>query len=78
MWAQILAAGTVTLTMSGFASAMYPDILVGQLTLAAAAAPPATLSAFLWVLAIGIIMLVPSLLLLYWTFHDDPDIELPY
>jgi len=77
LWAQIAAAATVTLTIAGFASAMYPDLLIGQLTLAAAAAPPATLRAFLMVLVIGAIILVPSLLFLYWTFRGEPDPELP-
>jgi cytochrome d ubiquinol oxidase subunit II len=76
-WAQIAAAGTVTLTISGFAAAIYPDLIIGQLTLAAAAAPPATLRAFFAALAIGIIILAPSLLLLYWTFRGEPDPELP-
>jgi cytochrome bd ubiquinol oxidase subunit II len=75
--AQITAAGTVTLTITGFAAAMYPDFLIGQLSLAAAAAPPATLHAFFFVLVIGIIILVPSLLLLYWTFRGEPNPELP-
>ena len=76
LWAQIAAAGTVTLTITGFAAAMYPDLIIGQLSLSAAAAPPATLSAFLLVFMIGIIILVPSLLLLYWTFRGEPDPEL--
>ncbi|HLO25537.1 MAG TPA: cytochrome d ubiquinol oxidase subunit II, partial [Geobacteraceae bacterium] len=33
LWAQIAAAGTVTLTITGFAAAMYPDLLIGQLSL---------------------------------------------
>jgi cytochrome bd ubiquinol oxidase subunit II len=75
LWAQIAAIGTVTLTLSGFAAAMYPDLLIGQLSLAAAAAPPATLRAFFSVLVIGIIILAPSLLLLYWTFRGEPNPE---
>jgi cytochrome d ubiquinol oxidase subunit II len=75
-WAQIGAAGTVTLTITGFAAAMYPDLLVGQLSLAAAAAPPATLRAFFSVLVIGTIILVPSLLFLYRTFRGEPNPEL--
>jgi cytochrome d ubiquinol oxidase subunit II len=75
LWAQLAAAGTVTLTITGFAAAMYPDLLIGQLTLAEAAAPPATLRAFFTVLVIGIIILVPSLLLLYWTFRGEPNPE---
>jgi cytochrome d ubiquinol oxidase subunit II len=76
-WAQIAAIGTVTLTITGFAAAMYPDLLIGQLSLAAAAAPPATLRAFFSVLVIGSIILVPSLLFLYWTFRGEPNPELP-
>lgn len=75
LWAQIAAAGTVTLTITGFAAAMYPDLLIGQLSLTAAAAPTATLRAFFSVLVIGIIILVPSLLFLYWTFRGEPNPE---
>jgi cytochrome bd ubiquinol oxidase subunit II len=75
--AQIAAAGTVTFTLTGFAAAMYPDLIIGQLSLAAAAAPPATLRVFFAVLVIGIIILAPSLLLLYWTFRGEPNPELP-
>jgi cytochrome d ubiquinol oxidase subunit II len=74
-WAQIAAAGTITLTIAGFAAGMYPDLLIGQLSLAAAAAPPATLRAYFLVLVIGIIILVPSLLFLYWTFRGEPNPE---
>ncbi|NVN90069.1 MAG: cytochrome d ubiquinol oxidase subunit II [Desulfuromonadales bacterium] len=76
-WAQIAAAGTVTLTIAGFGAAMYPDLLMGQLSLAAAAAPSATLHAFFFVLVIGIIILAPSLLFLYWTFRGEPNSDLP-
>jgi cytochrome d ubiquinol oxidase subunit II len=75
LWAQLAAAGTVILTITGFAAAMYPDLLIGQLTLSEAAAPHATLRAFFTVLVIGIIILVPSLLLLYWTFRGEPNPE---
>lgn len=77
LWAQIAAATTVALTIAGFAAAMYPDLLVGQLSLAAAAAPPATLRSFFSVLVIGITILIPSLLFLYWTFRGEPNPELP-
>lgn len=75
--AQIASAATVALTLSGFATALYPDILIGQLTFAAAAAPRPTLMAFLAVLPIGSLILIPSLLFLYWTFRGEPDTELP-
>ncbi|MDD2542066.1 MAG: cytochrome d ubiquinol oxidase subunit II [Desulfuromonadaceae bacterium] len=76
-WSQITAIGTVTLTITGFAAAMYPDLLIGQLSISAAAAPPASLRAFSLVLVIGVIILVPSLLLLYWTFRGEPNPKLP-
>lgn len=75
--AQIAAAGTVALTITGFCAAMYPDLLIGQLPLAAAAAPRSTLVAFLALLPFGMIILVPSLLFLYWTFRGEPNPELP-
>lgn len=75
--AQIVAAGTVALTITGFCAAMYPDLLIGQLSLAAAAAPPSTLVAFLALLPFGILILAPSLLFLYWTFRGEPNPELP-
>ena len=75
--AQIFAAGTVTLTITGFVAAVYPDFLAGQLTLAGAAAPHATLVAYFTILAVGTVILVPSLLFLYWTFRGEPDTELP-
>lgn len=76
-WAQVCAAGAVSLTIAGFGAAVYPDFLVGQLTLAAAAAPRATLVAYFAILAIGTVILAPSLLLLYLTFRGEPDPELP-
>ena len=75
--AQIASAGTVAFTLAGFAAALYPDLLIGQLTLAAAAAPRSTLVAFLTVLPIGALILVPSLVYLYWTFRGEPDPEIP-
>jgi len=74
--AQICAAGTVSLTLAGFVAAIYPDFLVGQLTLAGAAAPHVTLIAYFAILAVGTINLVPSLLLLYRTFGGESDAEL--
>ena len=75
--AQIVAAGTVSLTLAGFAAALFPDILIGQMSLSAAAAPRPALIAFLTVLPFGALVLVPSLLYLYWTFRGEPDTELP-
>lgn len=75
--AQIVAACTIVLTLAGFAAALSPELLIGQLALAAAAAPRPALVAFLTVLPIGALILVPSLFYLYWTFRGEPDTEIP-
>lgn len=67
--AHLMAATTVALTITGFAAAVYPDMLVGKLTISAAAAPQATLLAFFTVLPFGVIILTPSLIFLYRTFR---------
>lgn len=77
MWSQISAAATVAATLAGFGAAMYPDVILGQLTFAAAAAPRATLLVFFAVLPFGIVILAPSLIFLYWTFRGEPDPEAP-
>lgn len=77
LWAQIFAASTVALTITGFWAAMFPDLLIGQLSLSASAAPRPTLVAFFSILPFGVLILVPSLALLYWVFRGPPDPELP-
>ncbi|WP_236026933.1 hypothetical protein [Geomonas diazotrophica] len=46
-------------------------------SLRAAAAPRATLIAYLTVLPVGAIILIPSLVFLFWTFRGEPAPELP-
>jgi len=75
--AQIASAATVALTLLGFASALYPDLLLGRMSISAAAAPRETLIAFFIVLPFGVIILAPSLFYLYWTFRGSPDPEAP-
>jgi cytochrome bd ubiquinol oxidase subunit II len=75
--AQIAAGCTVAATVAGYAAALYPDLIIGQLTLAAAIAPRPTLIAFFAVLPLGVIILVPALVFLYWTFRGHPDPEAP-
>jgi cytochrome d ubiquinol oxidase subunit II len=77
LWAQVAAAGAVAMTITGFAAALFPDLLIGQLTLTAAAAPRATLRAFFGVVVIGACFLVPSLVLLYRTFRGEPNPQIP-
>ena len=75
--AQLAAGGAVAAMLAGFAAAMYPDLILGELSIAEAAAPRGTLVAFLAALPFGALILVPSLFLLYWTFRGEPDPELP-
>jgi cytochrome d ubiquinol oxidase subunit II len=73
--AEIVAAGTVAVTLAAFGAALYPDLILGQLSLADAAAPAATVAAYLLVLPVGALILVPSLWLLYRTFARSVAIE---
>ncbi len=75
--AQIAAAGTVTLILLGFAAAMYPDLILGELSFAAAAAPRETLVVFFTVLPFGVALLGPALIFLYWTFRGPPNPKTP-
>ncbi|HKN19015.1 MAG TPA: cytochrome d ubiquinol oxidase subunit II [Dissulfurispiraceae bacterium] len=75
--AQLLADVTIASTITGFAAALYPDMFLGQLTYAGAAAPASTLIAVMITLPIGAALLVPSLYFLYKTFGGNPNPELP-
>ena len=59
------SVATVACLVAGWAAAQHPDLLPGELTLDEAAAGDATLSALLVSLAVGAVVLVPSLVLLY-------------
>ena len=63
--ARITAAAAVAAVTVGWAAAQEPDILPGELTLQAAAAPDATLTAVLISVAVGVALLVPALVTLY-------------
>lgn len=68
LFAQVMADVTIALTVSGFAAALYPYMLMGQLTFAQASAPASTLRVLIATLPIGAAILVPSLWFLYRTF----------
>ena len=67
--ARVAAALAVTAVIWGWAVAQYPYLLQSQLTIAAAAAPPATLRAMLISLVVGAAALVPSLVFLFALFQ---------
>jgi cytochrome d ubiquinol oxidase subunit II len=66
--ARVCAAVTVAGVTTGWALAQYPYLLPGDLTIADAAAPQATLIALLVAVAIGALVLVPSLIALFRLF----------
>jgi cytochrome d ubiquinol oxidase subunit II len=66
--ARLAAAAQAALILWGWALAQYPYAVRPHLTLAAAAAPPGVRVALLQALALGAIVLVPSLLYLFEIF----------
>ncbi len=75
--AQLCADVTIALTIAGFAAALYPYLLIGEMTLAQAAAPEATILAVMLTLPFGMLILAPSLIFLYRTFGGNPNPDLP-
>ena len=66
--ARLLAAVQVSLILWGWALSQYPYILPPDLTIAAAAAPRATLRLVLGALVLGAVVLLPSLFYLFRVF----------
>ncbi len=71
-FARIAVAFEAVAVLAGWYASQAPYLIPGELTYAAAAAPAATLRAFLWLTAIGSLLLVPSLVLLFRVFKSDP------
>jgi cytochrome d ubiquinol oxidase subunit II len=66
--ARIAAAGQAALILAGWAFAQYPFLVPPDLSLAAAAAPAATLRDLLAALAAGALLLLPAFVYLYRVF----------
>jgi cytochrome d ubiquinol oxidase subunit II len=66
----VVALETVAILIGWYASAA-PYLIPGEMTYAQAAAPDITLNAFLWIVASGAILLVPSLILLFRIFKSN-------
>lgn len=69
--ARFTAAAAVGCVVVGWAFAQSPDLLPGELTFDDAAAPDATMAALLISVAVGLCVLVPSLVLLYRLVLSD-------
>jgi cytochrome d ubiquinol oxidase subunit II len=67
---RVTAALAVAAVIWGWGAAQYPQVLPG-LTVPAAAGDPAVLTAVLWVLGIGALLLVPSLVFLFTVFQRE-------
>jgi cytochrome d ubiquinol oxidase subunit II len=63
--ARVLAAGAVACVIWGWGVAQHPYLLPQKLTIAAAAAPSATLTSLLVVFAVAVLVVLPSLGLLF-------------
>ncbi len=70
--ARIAAPAQAVLILAGWALCQYPYVLPPDLTIAAAAAPRATLDLVLGALALGFAVLVPSLVYLFRVFKSRP------
>jgi len=66
------AAAQVSLILWGWALAQYPYLIPPDLTIRAAAAPRITLILSLWILGIGTLVLLPSLIYLFRVFKRAP------
>jgi cytochrome d ubiquinol oxidase subunit II len=71
---RVTAALAVTAVLWGWGVAQYPVVLPG-LSVDAAAGDPAVLSAVLWVLGIGALLLVPSLVFLFSVFQRERTVD---
>jgi cytochrome d ubiquinol oxidase subunit II len=70
---RITAALAVVAVLWGWAVAQYPDVLVGTINVTSAAAPHDTLVALVASLSAGMVLLLPSLVLLFRLFQMAPD-----
>jgi cytochrome d ubiquinol oxidase subunit II len=78
--ARVAAGGLVVLIIWGWLFAQYPFLVPPTLTIFEAASPPATLRAFVGAIAVGAIVLIPSLWYLYGVFRrsHQPEPETPH
>ncbi len=68
---RLTAAGAVALVLVAWAAAQYPHLLQANVTVSQAAATDAVLRAVLISLAVGAVLLVPSLVWLYALFQRE-------
>ena len=69
--ARVAAAGQVTLILVGWSLAQYPNLITPDVTVAGTHAPEATLHLLIMALAIGALILFPSLVFLFRIFKGN-------
>jgi cytochrome d ubiquinol oxidase subunit II len=67
-WARAAAIVQVSLIVVGWAAAQYPYLIRPHLTIDGSAGPRATLVLMVWILGIGAVVLIPSLVFLFRLF----------
>ncbi|MEV0130381.1 cytochrome d ubiquinol oxidase subunit II [Dactylosporangium sp. NPDC050688] len=72
IWARVAAGAAVTAVLCGWAAGQYPYVLPAHLTIDDAAAGRGTLTAVLVAVAVGSILLIPALILMYRMFQTVP------
>jgi len=73
--APVGASVTVGAVIGGWALGQYPALVPPSISIQAAAAPDAVLWLFIITAALGSIILVPSLLLLFWVFKGQSEVS---
>jgi cytochrome d ubiquinol oxidase subunit II len=68
--ARIAAIAEVTLILGGWSLAQYPRLVTPDITIFDAAAPEITLRLLTYALAVGAVVLFPSLFFLFRVFKD--------
>ena len=71
-WARVAAVLQVLAIMMGLGLAQYPYVIAPDLTIFNAAAPSSSLRVFLFVTAIGMLLVMPAFVYLYWVFQFKP------
>jgi cytochrome d ubiquinol oxidase subunit II len=69
--ARIVVAFETVAILVGWYASQAPYMIPGEMTYAEAAAPEITLRAFLWIVAIGAVFFIPSLIVLFRIFKSQ-------
>jgi cytochrome bd ubiquinol oxidase subunit II len=74
-FARVLAAGQVTLILTGWSLALYPFLVPPDISITQAAAPLNVLRPVLQSIGIGLLILVPSFLYLFRVFKSGNNVH---